>query len=203
MLKLSTTMLATETTAINLAQLKNLLKKLKTEAGYMASGKDLFSLVAGGRDGVYEKLVFNIIGESPISHFAIQKIGPVYTVMMCRSNKAELTSSNCKSLINIIEEYKPSAGTIAADTIKSRNLEALKVAINKAKNEKGKNASVADAFRFLMPNLYMGNGRFVHYTPIYKVTFNCMLRNMIVEIEDVNHFKLVVTKAIDLEQVVA
>lgn len=193
--------LSTEHTNISFQQALGLVKDLIGNAGYEATAKDLFELINGGRSGVYEKLVFEIKGESPISHFAVQKLGPVYTIIMAKANKAEYFTQRAKMLINLIEEYKPSPETIRLDTMKGKNLVELKSAIDKAVKVRGTKATVAGVLKQLHPNLKMKAGSYMVCTPSFKVAFNCVLGCVLVELEDANGFKRTVSTAAELRSI--
>lgn len=197
----SVAVLSTEYTNISFQQALGLVKDLVGNAGYEASAKDLFDLVHGGRNGVYEKLVFEIKGESPISHFAIQKLGPVYTIIMAKANKAEYFTQRAKMLINLIEEFRPSPESIRLDTMKGKNLVELKGAIEKAVKVRGTKATVAGVLKQLHPNLKMKAGSYTVSTPMFKVTFNCVLGCVLAELEDVNGFKRTISTAAELRSI--
>lgn len=199
--KTSVTTLSTEYTVLNFQQALGLVKDLIGVAGYESTAKDLFELVHGGHNSVYEKLVFEIKGESPISHFAVQKVGPVYTIIMAKTNKAEYFTQRAKMLINLIEEYKPSAESIRLDTMRGKNLIDLKSAIEKAVKVRGTKATIGGVFKQLHPNLKMKAGSYTVCTPAFKVTFNCVLGCVLAELEDANGFKRTISTAAELRSI--
>lgn len=203
-LRKTTVSLSTRYTAITFQQALGYIKDLVGDSGYNATAKDLFDLVSSNRDNkLYEKLVFEIKGESPISHFAIQKLGNIYTLLMCKENGGELFSTKATRLINLIENYNPSVEYVQQETIRTKQLHQILDAIKKAKTSRGKHATVSQVLNFLQPNLKLGVGRYVCHTPLHQVTFNAFLGNIICEVTDINDFKTTVLKAVDLELTLA
>lgn len=201
--KNSATTLGTEYSTITYQQLLGFAKDITGEAGYNASAKDLFKLVCGGRNNFYEKLVFEIKGESPISHFAVQKLGMVYSIIMRKETGAEYFTQRATLLINLVEDFKPSETSIRLDTMKGKNLIELKEMIHKALKTRGKNTTVLAVLKLLQPNLRMKSGSYVVYTPSFKITFNCMLGCVITEVEDLNGFKFSTNNASQLLRILS
>ena len=202
-MKLLTTILATETSVLSFQQLHGYMKDLTGEYGYKASAKDLYVLAGGNTNAIYEKLVFHVTGPSPICAISVTKVGPTYTLQASKKNKVEYSSQSCTTLINMVESYKPTLDEININSMKGKNLTSLLEAISKAEKERGKNATVADVFRLLMPNAKIGIGRFCHKIPNYDLYFNGFLGNVICEIVDVNGFKFTTNKARELRNTIS
>lgn len=197
----TTTALATETTVVSYKQVLGLMKDLIGDAGYQADAKDLFTLVHGGRNGIYEKLVF-VLTEGPISAFSVQKLGGIYTIQMEKKNKVEMFTKRATTLINIIESYKPSEEEIRLDTFKGKCLMSLREALTKSEKERGKHAKVSDVLRHLVPGLGMKSGRYSLSTPQFQIQFTTLLGHTIVEVVDNNGFSRQMNMAKDLRELV-
>lgn len=197
----TTTALATETNTISYKQALGLMKDLVGDAGYRATAKDLFTLVHGGRNGIYEKLVFKLT-EGPIRAFSIQKLGGIYTILMEKDNQVELTSMRATTLINIIENYKQSEEEIRLDTFKGKCLVSLREALTKAEKERGKHAKVSEVLRHLVPGLEMKSGRYSLSTPQFQIQFVTLLGHTIVKVTDHNDFSRQMNMAKDLRDLV-
>lgn len=198
-----TVSLSTRYVKVNLSQVQAMVKDLVGESGYDATAENLFDLLSAGRDNkLYEKLVFEVVGESPISHYAIQKLGNHYLVLMIKHNGGEMFSAKATKLINLIENYNPSVEYKMEETIRTKNHKLLLDAVHKSINSRGKHATVAQVLSFLQPGLKLGVGRYVCHTHLYKITFNAFLGNIICEVEDNNYFKITVLKATELESVI-
>lgn len=194
----STTMaLATETNTISYQQVLGLMKDLVGDAGYQATAKDLFTLIHGGRNGIYEKLVFRLT-EGPISAFSIQKLGGIYTIQIEKPNRTEMFSKRATVLINLIESYKPSEEELKLDTLKGKNLISLREALTKAEKERGKYAKAVDVLRHLVPNLKLKSGYYTLSTPQYQFQFTTLLGHTIVEVSDRDDFRRQLNMAKDL-----
>lgn len=197
----TTQAIATETNTISFQQALGLMKDLIGDAGYQATAKDLFTLVHGGRNGVYEKLVFKL-NDGPISAFSVQKLGGIYTIQMEKKNKVELFSRRATTLINLIENYKPTDEEIRLDTFKGKCLMSLREALTKSEKERGKHAKVSDVLRHLVPGLEMKSGRYSLSTPQFQIQFTTLLGYTIVEVADHNGFSRQMNMAKDLRDLV-
>lgn len=193
----TTQTLATETNTISFQQALGLMKDLVGDAGYQATAEELFKLVAGGRYGIYEKLVFRLT-EGPISAFSIQKLAGIYTIQMEKENRVELFSRRATTLINLIENYKSSEEEIRLDTLKGKNLISLREALTKAEKERGKYAKAVDVLRHLVPNLKLKSGYYTLSTPQYQFQFTTLLGHTIVEVSDRDDFRRQLNMAKDL-----
>jgi len=197
----TTTALATETNTISYKQALGLMKDLVGESGYHASARDLFMLVHGGRNGLYEKLVFKLT-EGPLTAFSIQKVGGIYTLQMEKENKSELHTIRATLLINLIENYQPTEEEVRADTFKGKCLTSLKDALTKAEKERGKRAKVQDVLRHLVPGLEMKSGRYTITIPKYQLEFATLLGHTILTMTDGNGFQRQMNMAKDLRELV-
>lgn len=197
----TTQALATETNTISFQQALGLMRDLIGDAGYQATAKDLFTLVHGGRNGVYEKLVFKL-NDGPISAFSVQKLGGIYTIQMEKKNKVELFSRRATTLINLIENYKPTDEEIRLDTFKGKCLMSLREALTKSEKERGKHAKVSDVLRHLVPGLEMKSGRYSLSTPQFQIQFTTLLGYTIVEVADHSGFSRQMNMAKDLRDLV-
>ena len=193
--------LATELTSINLKEAKALMHDLKVKGGYQATARDLFQLVSGGRNGLYEKLVFKL-ESGPITAFAVQKTGMIYIITMEKSNMVELSTQRATTLINLIEGYQPTEEEIRLDTFKGKCLISLREALDRAETFRGKNAKVSDVLHFLVPGLEMKSGRYAFQTPQFRIKFLTMLGHTIVEVEDANGFSRRMNMAKNLRELV-
>ena len=202
--KLATKILPTETIVLDFPRLKGFIKDLIGDAGYQATAGDLFDLTFPSvRRCSYEKLLIVVTGDSPVEYISVTKLGSSYTLQMSKKNGSEFVSKKCTTLINMVEEYTPEPFQCQLDTIKGKNLVRIKECIEKAENQKGRNATVKDVFRFLLPDARMGIGRYTHHTPRYELIFNGFLGQMIVEIIDWNGFKRSVTNARELRAIIS
>lgn len=201
--KVTTKLLATETIVLDFPRLKGFIKDLIGDAGYDATAEDMFELMYPGVARSFEKLLIVVTGDSPVEYISVTKLGPSYTLQMCKKNKSEFLSKKATTLINMVEGYTPEPVQIQLDTIKGKNLVRLKECIEKAENSKGKNATVKDVFHFLLPDTRLDIGRYHHHTPRYELIFNGFLGQMIVEIIDWNGFKRSVTNARELRAIIS
>ena len=196
-----TTTLATETNVVSYKQVLGLMKDLVGDAGYQATAEELFKLVAGGRNGIYEKLVFKLT-EGPISAFSIQKLGGIYTIQIEKQSRTEMFSKRATVLINLIENYKSSEEELKLDTLKGKNLISLREALSKAEKERGKHAKASDVLRHLVPNLKLKSGHYTLSTPQYQFQFTTLLGHTIVEVKDRDDFRRQLNMAKDLRDLV-
>lgn len=196
------TSLATEIVNLTFTQAQGLMKDLVGESGYQATAKDLFDLVHGGRNGLYEKILFRIDGESPINYFAVTKTTGLYSLSMSKENGVQYHSSSVTKLINLIEDYQQQPHSVAIEGMKANNAEKLNACIKKATTARGKNATVKDVLCHFQPNLRLGDGRYKIELPHYTVTFSAFLTKMIVIVEDRNNFKINVVKATELLEII-
>lgn len=202
--KLATKLLATETIVLDFPRLKGFIKDLIGDAGYQATAQDLFDLTFPSVNRCsFEKLLIVVTGDSPVECISVTKLGPSYTLQMSKKNGSEFLSKKSTTLINMVEEYTPEPVQVQLDSIKGKNLARLKECIDKAEKEKGRNATVKDVFRFLLPDARIGIGRYTHHTPRYELVFNGFLGQMIVEIIDWNGFKRSVTNARELRAIIS
>lgn len=197
----TTTTLATEINTLTYQQTLGFVKDLVGDAGYHATAKDLFTLVHGGRNGLYEKLVFKLT-DGPISAFSVQKVGAIYTMMIEKENKVEFSSTRATTLINLIENYKPTEEEIRLDTFKGKCLVSLREALTKAEKERGKHAKVSDVLRHLVPGLEMKSGRYTLNVPQFQIQFTTLLSYTIVEVTDHNDFTRQMNMAKNLRELV-
>lgn len=197
----TTTALATETTVVSYKQVLGLMKDLVGDAGYQATAKDLFTLIHGGRNGIYEKLVFKLT-EGPISAFSIQKLGGIYTIQMEKENRVELFSRRATTLINLIENYKSNEEEIRLDTFKGKCLLSLREALTKSEKERGRHAKVSDVLRHLAPGLKLKSGCYNYNTPQFQIKFIAMVGHVIAEVTDNSDFRRQLNMAKDLRGLV-
>lgn len=197
----TTQTLATETNVVSYKQVLGLMKDLTGEAGYQATAKDLFTLVHGGRNGIYEKLVF-VLTEGPIKAFSVQKLGGIYTVLMEKSNRVELYSTQATTLINIIENYKPGEEEIRLDTFKGKCLISVREALTKSEKERGRHAKASDVLRHLVPGMKMKSGHYFISIPQFQIKFTTLLGHTIIEVTDHNNFRRQMNMAKDLRDLV-
>lgn len=197
----TTQTLATETNVVSYKQVLGLMKDLAGEAGYQATAKDLFTLVHGGRNGIYEKLVF-VLTEGPIKAFSVQKLGGIYTVLMEKSNRVELYSTQATTLINIIENYKPGEEEIRLDTFKGKCLISVREALTKSEKERGRHAKASDVLRHLVPGMKMKSGHYFISIPQFQIKFTTLLGHTIIEVTDHNNFRRQLNMAKDLRDLV-
>lgn len=200
-MKTTTFTLATETTNLTFQQTLGFVKDLIGDAGYKASAKDLFTLVSGGRNGMYEKLVFKI-ASGPIEAFAVQKVGMIYTITLLKHNGVEYHTGKATTLINLIENYKPSEQEIDLETFRGKNLIKLREALNKSEKERGKHAKVQDVLRHLVPELAMKSGSYKLHTTLFTVKFVTLLGYTIAELTDSNGFTTQLNMAKDLRRLI-
>lgn len=201
--KLATKILPTETIVLDFPKLRGYIKDLIGDAGYHASAQDFFDLVFPGEAGFYEKVLIQIMGESPIQNIALCKVGPCYHIMANKANGTELVTKYSTSIINMVENYQPSQEAINLETMKGKNHAKILEAIEKAEKEKGRNATVKNVLHHLLPGVKIGCGRYKHVTPNFELFFNGFLGQMIVEIVDNTGFKRSVTNARELRAIIS
>ncbi len=199
------TKMATQTLNLSFSMLKGFIADLIGDAGYEASAQDLLELmVPSSQIGTFEKVVVNITSdETPCINFTICKIGPVHRLSILKKNGVEFHSRSATTLINLVKNFQPSPESVKLDSLKGKNLVKLQEALSKAEKAKGRHASVRDVFHFLLPDVYMGVGRYTHRIPNYDLRFNTVLRTMVVEIVDSNGFTKAVTNARELRGVIS
>ena len=202
--KLATKILPTEIKVLDFPKLRGYIKDLIGDAGYQATAEDFFDLVYPGTcPGFYEKVLIEVNGDSPIQSLALCKLGPKYLIMASKANKTEFNSRSATTIINLVEDYKPSEESINLETLKGKNYAKLLEAIEKAEKEKGRNANVKNVLHHLIPGVKIGCGRYKHVTPNYEIWFNGFLGQMIAEIIDNTGFKRSVTNARELRAIIS